>query len=227
MKMKTLQKILVVTATAGFLTTMGCAMGVGDKSLAGKMKAQANNNDAYGSPEAVFVEIPTGAEIGNSVVPTFKTSAAKTAAALDVSLTSNAIRAQVEQADLNLPEVGTASYFNGPAVFSLTKSALPMCQAMFNNEGGAAGDAIRATYPTGGYKLATYDADLDRYINKLGERLWGRLDLTAAERMHLKTMKNEVVTELKRLAFTDFNIDRGVGVAICTAMALAPDAVIQ
>jgi hypothetical protein len=226
MKMKTMQKILAVTAAAGFLTSMGCAM-VNDKDIAGKMKSQANSNDAYGAPEAVFVEIPTGAEIGNSVVPTFKTSALKTAAALDVSLEANAIRAQVSQADGNLPEVGTASYFNGPVVFSLTKSALPMCTAMFGNEGGAAGDAIRATYPTGGYKLATYDAALDRYIDKLGERLWGRLDVSTAERMHLKTLKNEVVAELQRRAFSDFNIERGIGVAICTAMALAPDAVIQ
>ena len=214
----------VVGGAIAVILAGGCGMG---KDLSDGLATTSN----YTQSEAVFKEVTYGEAVGTVVTPNFRTA---TSQILDVfSMTmaqANAVRGVLGSSQGNLPEIGVSSNMGANQVFAYTKIYNAACndKCRLDRAGTLpAGERACTMNFTQAYNSAGNLVAWDGSIAKLAELLWGRAEVTAAEKAALYTLRDTVATVAmsKNLSVADTNLAAFQGV--CVAMALSPAFLVQ
>ncbi len=203
----------------------GCGL-IGGKDISSGLVKTVN----YSQGEPTFKEVAYGSAVGLVATPTFQAASTQVQDILGLTTVESRAITQVSPTVIgNLPEVGVATNLGPQSTFAYTKLYLAACSDKCRVDRGDAARADRlCTFDFGtAHNSATNAPRWTAAITKLAELFWGRTELTASESATLLTLRDEVGAS----AIAATNLPNGGTVpafeAVCTAMALSPDALAQ
>ncbi len=208
----------ILASMSGIVVCGLIASGCAPKDLADGMSKTVN----FAQEGVIFKEVEYGAAVGTVVVPNFQVGVTQISELFGINPANGQLGNVSTSVSGNLPEVGVSSNVNDQSVFAYAKLYTAACTDKCSADRGAGG--LCAFQNNAPLSAAANSGAWNNSVTKLAQLLWGRTELTPAESAALTTLRDEV------LAAKDGgqNVKNEAAFhAVCTAMALSPDYMVQ
>lgn len=212
MKMKKFSRVLPVVAV--FAAFTGC-------SQIKEMKRFTKKGETYNVEAGDFVSIKAGEAVGNIVMPNFANVESFYREALALPVNNNSqLSITYDGTKDNVGTVAVAATLTEDQVFSYEKLAIAACSDMVQiGVGNGAGKLTGALDFGRGPNDQSANA-WQGYQESLAKSAWGKLSITSEEMQILDQLRTSLISQSN----TD---TRRTAIFVCSAILLAPNAIVQ